>query len=521
MCIRDRYQRRVRGQRTSNMFGGGFPFGGMGGGGMGGGRPRKDVDTTGLYKTLGVEKNATAAEIKKAYRKLAVKHHPDKGGDPDTFKEISKAYDVVGDEEKRTRYDQFGEDGVDGGGAGGDGDIFDMMFNGGGGRGGRGRGGGQKKGKEEVHPLDVTLEDLYNGKVRKLSVTRQVIDRSVEVKQCQECDGQGVVIQMVRMGPMIQQTQAACSSCSGKGVTCKKKRVKEVLEVPVQKGAPSGHRVTFQEKSDEHPGVTPGDVVFVLNEQPHTSFKRRGADLYVERNISLVEALCGFEMEIQQLDGRTLIVRSNPGDVITPVMFDPFAAESEDAEWEVRENTDCTLEDVARADTTDTEALKQACSKGQLKGKGIGAFVTRGGSTTFKQGTREEVLAACKPKQGATMYLLADPNASAGTRMMKCVVGEGLPTFRDQTEFGNLFVLLTIEFPESIPTEAIPTLKGLLPPPLNTVTAQEGDENVDVCELTTKDPVASFNATKPAVRDEDDEHDHHGQGGGNVQCAQQ
>jgi hypothetical protein len=300
-------------------------------------------------------------------------------------------------------------------------------------------------------------------------------------------------------------------------------RVKEVLEVPVHKGAPSGHRITFQEKSDEHPGVTPGDVVFVLNEAPHAIFKRKGADLYVERSISLVEALCGFELEIKHLDGRTLIVRSNPGDVITPVLFDPFATESEESEWETIENMDCTLEDVARADTSDTDALKNACSKGQLKGKGIGAFITRGGSTTFKQGTREEVLAASKPKQGATMYILADPNKSAGARMMKCVEGEGLPTFRDQTEFGNLFLVLSIEFPTNIAVEAIPTLKGLLPPPLNSVTAKEGDDNVDVCELVSKDPVTSYQQNKPVVRgdEEDDEAHGHGHGGGNVQCAQQ
>merc|ERR1712166_794781 len=121
---------------TTMFGGGGFSFGGMGGGGMGG--PRPDVDTTGLYKTLGVAKNATASEIKKAYRKLAVKHHPDKGGDPDTFKEISKAYDIVGDEEKRTQYDQFGEEGVGQGGGGGQ-DIFDMFGGGGGRRQQRGR----------------------------------------------------------------------------------------------------------------------------------------------------------------------------------------------------------------------------------------------------------------------------------------------------------------------------------------------------------------------------------------------
>merc|ERR1711959_319644 len=140
----------------ANMFGG-FPFGGMGGG-MGGGRP-KNVDTTKLYKTLGVEKNASASEIKKAYRKLAVKHHPDKGGDPAIFQDISAAYDILGDEEKRTRYDQYGEDGVESGGGGDAHDIFDMMFNGGGRKRG---GGGQKKGKDEVQPLNVTLADLYN-----------------------------------------------------------------------------------------------------------------------------------------------------------------------------------------------------------------------------------------------------------------------------------------------------------------------------------------------------------------------
>jgi len=487
-------------------------------GGMGG-RGGKAPDTTSLYKTLGVAKNATASEIKKAYRKLAVKHHPDKGGDPDTFKEISKAYDIVGDEEKRSRYDQGGEDAVDGGGGDG-GDIFSQMFGGGG--QGRGRG-GPKKGKSEEHALDVTLEDLYNGKVRKLSVTRQVIDKSVEVKQCAECDGTGVVIQMIRMGPMVQQTQAACGSCNGKGVTCKKKRIKEVLEVPVQKGAPSGHKVTFQEKSDEHPGVIPGDVVFVLNEAPHAVFKRRGADLYIEKKISLVEALCGFEMEITHLDGRILIVRSKPGEVVAPVLYDPFAAESEEGEWETIKDTDVTLEDVAKAETTDVDALKQACSKGQLKGKGIGCFVTSNGVTTFKQGTREECLAKSKPKRGATLYIIADPNASAGARTMKCVEGEGLPTFRDQTEHGNLFLILTIEFPENMAPEACSALRGILPPPLNTVTAEEGGENVDICELVSKDPVQSFNYNKPVTKeDDDDEGQGHGHGGGqNVQCAQQ
>lgn len=197
-------------------------------------------------------------------------------------------------------------------------------------------------------------------------------------------------------------------------------------------------------------------------------------------------------------------MKSNPGDVISPCLYDPFAAEDDELQWERIENMNVTLEDVARAETDDVEALKNACGKGQLRGKGIGCFITHNGSTTFKQGTREECLAAKKPKQGATLYILKDPNESVSNRMMKCVVGEGLPTFRDQTEFGNLFLVLTIQFPDTIPADSISTLRGILPPPLNTVTAEEGD-NVDVVFLEDADPVASFNRNKPKVAEEDDD----------------
>ena len=117
-------------------FGGGDPFGGggfpgMGGmGGKGGGRGGKPADTTKFYKLLEVDKNAQPPEIKKAYRKLAVKHHPDKGGDAETFKQITRAYEVLSDENKRAKYDRFGEEGLeDGGGGGGDpGDIFEARL---------------------------------------------------------------------------------------------------------------------------------------------------------------------------------------------------------------------------------------------------------------------------------------------------------------------------------------------------------------------------------------------------------
>merc|ERR1719360_32412 len=105
---------------------------------------------------------------------------------------------------------------------------------------------------------------------------------------------------------MIQQMQSQCSACGGKGKTFKTKPEREVLEVHIQKGSPDNHKVQFREMADEHPDADTGDVVFVLKEQEHADFKRKGADLFIERKISLVEALCGFDLELTHLDGRKL-----------------------------------------------------------------------------------------------------------------------------------------------------------------------------------------------------------------------
>merc|ERR1719198_1260927 len=127
---------------------------------------------------------------------------------------------------------------------------------------------------------------------------------------------------------MIQQMQSQCQSCED-GYTYSQKREQEVLEVNIQKGAPDGHKVTFHNKADEIPDGDAGDVVFVLKEKPHALYKRHGADLYVNKKISLVEALCGYTMELPKLDGRTLVLKSKPGDVTGITTFDPFSAEKE------------------------------------------------------------------------------------------------------------------------------------------------------------------------------------------------
>jgi len=508
--------------------GGGDPFGGMGGGGGGRRGSGKKADTTKFYKTLEVEKNASEPEIKKAYRKLAVKHHPDKGGDTEKFKEITRAYEVLSDADKRSKYDRFGEEGLEEGGGGDAQDIFAQMFGGGGGGGRRQQ---KQKTKDVVQPLKVTLEQLYNGQTKKMAITRKVIDKKAGVQECGECGGRGVTVQVVRMGPMIQQMQSACGACGGQGKSFKTKQDREVLEVLIQKGSPDGHKVVFREMADEHPDADTGDVNFVLKEQEHADFKRKGADLFLERKISLVEALCGFELEITHLDGRKLLVKTNPGDIVKPMdaSFDPFASGENKMDWECIENADCPgLDNVAEAGTTDVDTLKKACET-QLKKQGIdvGVFVVDSNKAYFKQGTREEVLAAKKVKKGSTMYVLSDPNAKAHLRMMKAVKDEGMPTFKNPFINGNLFLILTIEFPDKLTPEAQKGIRSLLPAALNVPKIKESDEGVEVHNVTDIDPVASFNSNKvnmagggDSAYDEDEDGGGGQRGPGGQQCQQ-
>eukprot|EP00928_Gymnodinium_smaydae_P016268 TRINITY_DN16079_c1_g1_i1.p1 TRINITY_DN16079_c1_g1~~TRINITY_DN16079_c1_g1_i1.p1 ORF type:complete len:513 (+),score=186.33 TRINITY_DN16079_c1_g1_i1:67-1605(+) len=512
------------------MFFGGFPgMDGAGFPGKGGGRGNKKVDTTKFYKALEVEKDASESEIKKAYRKLAVKHHPDKGGDPEKFKEITRAYEVLSDPDKRSKYDRGGEEAVDGDGGGDASDIFSQMFSGGGGGGGGRR---RQKTKDVVQPLKVTLEQIYNGATKKMAITRQVIDKKRGVETCGSCNGRGVKVEVVRMGPMIQQMQSQCSSCGGNGKSFKTKQEREVLEVHIQKGAPDGHKVIFREMADEHPDADTGDVVFVLKVQEHADFKRKGADLYVDRTISLVEALCGFQMELKHLDNRRLLIKSSPGEIVKPLGqgFDPLAETEGKSEWEAIEGFDCpSIDNVAQADTTDVDTLKKACET-QLKRKGIdvGCFVVDGGRAYFKQCSRAEALAAKKAKKGSTMYVLSDPDAKKEERMMKAVKDEGMPTLKNPFVHGNLFLKIKIEFPDSLDPDAQEAIKKLLPPPLLPRTLKDDDPSVEIHTVKDVDPVQSYNDNKENMKtggeayDDDEEEGGGGmRGPGGVQCQQQ
>jgi len=304
------------------MFFGGDPFehfermGGHGGGGGGRRRgPRKDVDTTKLYETLGVSKQADDKEIKKAYRKLAIKHHPDKGGDAAKFKEVSAAYEILSDSEKRKKYDEYGLEGVENEGGGGGrsaDDIFSMFFGGG---GSQRSGSGRRKGEDLNHPLKVSLEDLYNGKTVKIAINRSVVVG--ESRVCDSCDGNGVVVELrqIALG-MVQQLQRRCVDCAGRGYRAETKKERKVLEVHIDKGMRHGQKVVFRGMGDEQPNMEAGDINFVVQEKEHDLFKRKGADLLISKTISLNEAICGFEMKINHLDKRELVIKSNPGEII-------------------------------------------------------------------------------------------------------------------------------------------------------------------------------------------------------------
>ena len=222
-------------------------------------------------------------------------------------------------------------------------DLFSQFF-GGGGFGGMFGGGmreqGPKKARTIHHVHKVSLEDIYNGKISKLALQKSVIcaecdgrgGKAGAVRTCTGCSGSGVKTMMRQMGPMIQRFQTVCSDCEGAGEMirdkdkCKKCRGKKtiversILQVPVDRGVPAGHKITFEGEGDQVPGVQFGDVQFEIEEKEHARFTRRGDDLIHNAKIHLYTALAGGVIHIQHLDTkpRWLVVNLYPGEVIRP-----------------------------------------------------------------------------------------------------------------------------------------------------------------------------------------------------------
>lgn len=302
------------------------------------------------YEILGVGRNASKDEIKKAYRKLAMTYHPDKNPSPEAsekFKNISQAYSVLGDDKKRQAYDQFGEAGVNGFG-GGDPmggmspeDIFNEMFGGGFGGfggfdpfgGGVGQGGKVKiRRTEDIdHVVKVSLEDIYNGKTITLEYDRNTLCGTChgsgaqpphKPKKCSTCHGTGQRKKVQRFGNMISQTVGACEPCNGTGelidkahqcTSCHGKKVlkkRRILTVNIDKGILPGEVLVYPGEADQYPEAESGDVRVHIEVKPHSTFKRlKNDDLLMEYNIPLEKALGGFTMSITHLDGRVLWIK--------------------------------------------------------------------------------------------------------------------------------------------------------------------------------------------------------------------
>eukprot|EP00038_Savillea_parva_P006250 m.162515 g.162515 ORF g.162515 m.162515 type:complete len:421 (-) comp12204_c0_seq1:186-1448(-) len=303
------------------------------------------VADTKLYDALGVNPAASASEIKKAYRKKSMKYHPDRPtGDEEKFKLASAAYEILKDDQKRELYDAHGEEGLKmGGGDMRPGGPFGGLF---GGLFGDQFGGGQardsSKTEDVVHELGCTMADLYNGKVKKLAINRNILcsackgtgstNPNAGKSTCDTCNGQGSEVQYRRLGPgFVQQVHVECTKCGGSGQYVARKdqcqergcrqglvRKKETIEANVDKGMLDGQRITLHGKADEEYGKTTGDVVLIVRERPSPGFefKRQGMDLITKMDISLGEALTGFHRVIKHLDGRNVVISSPPGKVV-------------------------------------------------------------------------------------------------------------------------------------------------------------------------------------------------------------
>ncbi|KAL5114003.1 DnaJ-like protein xdj1 [Pleosporales sp. CAS-2024a] len=292
-----------------------------------------------LYAVLGLSSSASKAEIKKAYHRAALAHHPDKVAHDQReeaeirFKAAKQAYEILHDDDKRHLYDTHGMAAFDPShrtrGPEVD-DIFAHMFAGMGGMGGMpGRPSVPRKGRSVEQEYQVTLEELYKGKTTKFSNTKNIVCSTckgsggkpgAKSHLCGACGGQGMKAVIRQVGPgLVTQETVPCGNCQASGQVipekqrckkCKGKKViesKNVLELYIPRGARQGERIILAGEADQLPDQEPGDIIFTLNEAEHDVFERAGADLRAELHISLAEALTGFNrVVLTHLDGRRL-----------------------------------------------------------------------------------------------------------------------------------------------------------------------------------------------------------------------
>lgn len=294
------------------------------------------------YEILGLSKSASAQEIKKAYRKMAIKYHPDKNPNnaeaEDMFKKAAEAYEVLSDPDKKARYDQYGHaafEGASGFGGGGMnmddifsqfGDIFGSAFGGGGGFGGFG-GGSQRrafKGSNLRIRVNLTLEDVAKGIEKKIKVKRKVQAKGTTFKSCSTCNGSGQVTRVTNTILGRMQTAAPCNSCGGTGEMIDKrssdadaqglKVTEEMVSIKIPAGVEDGMQLKVSAKGNEAPGKNgiAGDLIVAIQVEPHAFLQREGDNLHYDLYVSIPEAILGGSKDIDTVTGKVRI-KIEPG----------------------------------------------------------------------------------------------------------------------------------------------------------------------------------------------------------------
>ncbi len=307
-----------------------------------------------FYEILGVPRNADEAELKKAYRKMAIKYHPDKNpGDKaseEKFKEAAEAYEVLSDKDKRSRYDQFGHAGMgnSGGGYGGGGfgggmnmeDIFSQFgdifgsgsFGGGFGRGSGGGGRRVNRGTNLRVKVKLNLEEIANGVQKKIKVNKYIscntchgtgAEGASGFSNCSTCHGSGQVTRITDTILGRMQTTTTCPHCGGEGKTIKNKcntcfgdgivKGEEVIEINIPAGVSDEMQLSMNGKGNAAArGGIPGDLIIAIEEEPHQQLKRDGINLHFDLHISFIDAALGTSIEVPTIDGKARI-KIEPG----------------------------------------------------------------------------------------------------------------------------------------------------------------------------------------------------------------
>jgi DnaJ family protein A protein 2 len=248
------------------------------------------------YKILGLSKNASKEEIKLAFRKLAMENHPDKGGKKEKFQEIQEAYEILGNDEKRKKYDRPDMNFND----------FNFFFN------FNENINRQTKRANHYYNCEITLKDVHFGLTKKIKVKKDIICKICN-DNCEKCNGLGKIVEILKMGPFIQQHSHTCNKCSGKGKLYIEKKCNDnlcvdgkinqenIFEINIPKGVEQNKQYKFEGWGEQTiaDNEIPGDLIVIINIKPHEIFKRNNLNLIYETSLTLIESIIGKDIQIK------------------------------------------------------------------------------------------------------------------------------------------------------------------------------------------------------------------------------